>query len=246
MKVLIVEDEPRAANRLKKIIQSYSNDIEILAVLPSIEKVKQWLDCDQQPDLAFLDIQLEDGSSFELLEQCLFEVPVIFCTAYNEYALKAFSANSIDYLLKPTNQKDVFKALAKFERFTGFTVDVKSYQHLANPSLPEYRQQFLIALAGRFTPVHISEISAIQSFMKASKLIDTEGKEWLLEESLSSLEESINPANFIRVSRQYLIAIRDVAELVQTDQGYFINLRNGLSNIKVSRARVKQLKQALA
>lgn len=247
MKILIVEDEPRAANRLTRIIQSYSNDLQILAVIPSIKSAREWFAQNPAPDLVFLDIQLEDGNSFELVEAELISSPIIFCTAYNQFALKAFSANSIDYLLKPISKKDVFRAITKFQRFTGFQVDGSTYRNIqhSDPSAPPYRQQFLIALAGQFTPIKTNRIQAFQSYLKACKILDQDGREWLLDESLIQVEESLNPANFVRISRQWIIAIEAIERLLKKPDGYFLILHGRKLELKVSRSKVKTVKSCL-
>lgn len=247
MKVLIVEDEIRAAKRLTRIVTSYASEITVLDVLPSLANVRDWFRHNPQPDLVFLDIQLEDGSSFEAVDEGLISAPIIFCTAYHQFALKAFTTNSIDYLLKPISENEVFKALAKYQRFTGFQMDSASYRQInwEGSHQPEYRQQFLVALAGRFTPVKSANIVAIQSYLKAANIIDKHGKEWLLEASLNQIESSLDPAMFQRISRQWIVAVAEIRELLHRDEGSYVQMKTLPQQLKISRSKVKMIKQIL-
>ncbi len=120
MKVLIIEDEPRAANRLARLIEELAPEVEVLAKIPSVAATVSWLEQNASPDLIFMDVRLEDGESFEILAQTSVDSPIIFCTAYSDYALQAFAVNSIDYLLKPVVRRDLSRALTKYRKFSGY------------------------------------------------------------------------------------------------------------------------------
>ena len=245
MKVIIVEDEPRAANRLERLILELGSGYEVLAKLPSIAQTIAWLKQNNEPDLMFFDVRLEDGESFEILSQYPITSPIIFCTAYHDYALKAFSVNSIDYLLKPVVKKDLSRALDKYARLAGIKMCssqwpllIRKEKDFSNP----YRQQFLVVVAGCFTPIKTREVIAITSYLKSSQLIDKTGKLWLVDDPLTSIEQCLNPEKFFRISRQWLIRISEIETILRTDNVYTVQLKGLKDPIKVSRSRVTMLK----
>ncbi len=251
MKVLIVEDEPRAANRLERLIEELQPGTEIIGKTPSVAATLLWLDSNGTPDLIFMDIRLEDGDSFEILAKRRIDSPIVFCTAYSGYALQAFAANSIDYLLKPIVRRDLIRALRKYQKFGGFRMSSNEWpdfpaEDAAKSRRNTYRQQFLVALAGHFTPVRSTDVIAVRSYLKGSQLIDKNGRQWVLDNSLAEIEEALDPEDFCRISRQWLIRLSAVSSLLKSDGGYKIIL-NGLAEaVRVSRSRVKEIKARLA
>ena len=250
MKVLIVEDEPRAANRLARLIREQEPAVEVLAKIPSVAATVAWLEQNPSPDLIFMDVRLEDGESFDILAQASVDSPIIFCTAYSDYALRAFAVNSIDYLLKPVVPLELSRALAKYRRFGGYRMASGAWPDFPHEgsdgnSKAEYRQQFLVALAGQFRPVRTAELIAACSYLKGTQLIDRDGGRWLLDDSLKEVERALDPAEFVRVSRQYLVRDSSVQSLTRTRDDYIVSL-NGLDEpLNVSRARVSSLKVRL-
>jgi len=250
MKILIVEDEPRAANRLARLIQDLEPGVEVLAKLPSVAATVEWLAQHASPDLIFMDIRLEDGDSFDILAQTSVDSPIVFCTAYSDYALQAFAVNSIDYLLKPIVRHDLSRALAKYRKFSGYRMASGRW-----PKFPAegsmggdqvlYRQQFLVAVAGRFRPVHTADIIAAKSYLKGTQLIDRDAGHWLLDDSLVEIERTLDPDDFVRISRQWIVRESSIHSLTRARDGYSVSLAGLDEPIKVSRARVRTLKTRL-
>jgi DNA-binding LytR/AlgR family response regulator len=251
MRVLIVEDEPRAANRLARLIKEVEPAVEVLAKIPSIAGTIEWLDQNTSPDLIFMDVRLEDGESFEILSQKPVDSPIVFCTAYSEYALQAFAVNSIDYLLKPVVRRDLSRALTKYKKLSGYRMASSDWpdfplEDTAADKGPAYRQQFLVALAGRFRPVQAKDLVAAKSYLKGTQLIDRQAEHWLLDDSLAEIERALDPSEFMRISRQWLVRLSAIQSLTRTGRGYVVILPALAEPITVSRARVNDLKDRLS
>ena len=254
MKILIIEDELRAASRLERYIKKVMPRAEILAKIPSIHEALNWFDHHSAPDLIFLDVQLEDGESFEILEQRDITSPIIFCTAYSQYALKAFSVNSIDYLLKPIVLTQLERALTKYQRYAGYRMEGPNWPRFPptivdqNESLIAqklYRKQFLVAVAGVFTPISTDSIIAAFSYLKGTQLVDSNGKEWQLDESLVEIENGLDAGQFFRISRQCLIRLKSVEWLKRSGSIYHLKLVGLTEVLTVSRGHVPSLKLRL-
>jgi two-component system response regulator LytT len=250
LKILIVEDEPRAANRLARLIMELQPGAEVLAKVPSVEQSVAWLEQNPSPDLIFMDIRLDDGESFDILERAPVESPIIFCTAYSEYALQAFAVNSIDYLLKPVVRRDLARALRKYQCLGGYRMPADGWPKFPPHEIDQtdrtiYRQQFLVALAGKFRPVRTVDLVAAKSYMKATQLIDNSGAIWLLDDSLVSVESHLDPAEFIRVSRQVVLRESAIELLDRVRSGYVALVAGVDAPISVSRSRVASLKRRL-
>ena len=251
MKILIVEDEPRAANRLERLIMELQPVAEILGKTPSVAATIRWLDSNGMPDLIFMDIRLEDGDSFEILAKRRIDSTIVFCTAYSRYALQAFAANSIDYLLKPIARNDLIRALRKYQKFSGFRMSSGEWpdfpaEDATKNRRSSYRQQFLVALAGHFTPVRTTDIIAIGSYLKGSQLIDKNGRQWVLDDSLAEIEGALNPDDFCRISRQWVVRLSSVSSLLRSDGSHKVVLTGLTEAVGVSRSRVKEIKVRLA
>jgi len=251
MRVLIVEDEPRAANRLARLILELLPDACILAKTTSVAGTLDWLERNEPPNLIFMDVRLEDGDSFEILRKRKIDTPIIFCTAYSDYALQAFGVHSIDYLLKPVIRSDLSRALSKYLRFSGFRMSSADWPEFpvegpVGANLPAYRRQFLVALAGQFTPVKTRDLIAAKSYLKGTQLIDRDGRHWVLDHSLGEVENALDPGEFVRVSRQWLVRATSIQSLQRNDSGYVLMLKRSGERVKVSRARVRSLKERLA
>jgi DNA-binding LytR/AlgR family response regulator len=251
MKILIVEDEPRAANRLERLIVELQPAATIVGKTPSVASTIQWLDNNATPDLVFMDVRLEDGDSFEILAKRSIESPIVFCTAFGGYALQAFAANSIDYLLKPIVRIDLTRALRKYQKFTGFRMSSNEWpdfpaESAAASGRKNFRQQFLVAVAGHFSPVRTADVIAVGSYLKGCQLIDRSGRQWVLDDSLADVEGVLNPDDFCRVSRQWLVRLSAVVSLVRSDGRYKLDLAGLTDPVTVSRARVREIKARLA
>ncbi|RED16712.1 LytR/AlgR family response regulator transcription factor [Parasphingopyxis lamellibrachiae] len=244
MKAIIVEDEMRAARRLSRMIKAARPDISICGQLASIASARLWFSTNPPPDLVFLDIQLEDGDAFELLEAVEVAAPVIFCTAYVEHALRAFKVNSIDYLLKPVTQPALEHALAKYDKLVGLTVNPETWRNL-HVNDTQYRQRFLAERHRALDVVPVSSVVALKSWMKVTQLITTSGEELICEESLAAVLDTLDPSEFIQISRQTAVRVGAVRSYHKTARICALNTEMGKLEFSISRARQKSFADAL-
>lgn len=208
MKVIIIEDEERTARQLVRMLLNYDPAIEVLALLPSVKEAVNWFKQNPMPDIAFMDIHLEDGQAFSIFEQINLNVPVIFTTAYDEYMLKAFKVNSIDYLLKPVDNDDLVRALEKFKSLQvnpGFDMNAL-LQLVQKPKESTFKDRFMVTIGTKIYSIETEDIAFFYSEEKATFLMTKAGQLLTLEYSLDNLESQLNPANFFRVNRQFLVA----------------------------------------
>ncbi|QDK82106.1 response regulator transcription factor [Spirosoma sp. KCTC 42546] len=218
MNVVLIEDEDRTARQLERLLKKYDPTIHILAQLPSVSETVAWFRSNPLPDLAFMDIHLEDGLVFKVFEQQQLTLPIIFTTAYDEYMLKAFKVNSIDYLLKPVDYDELAAALDKFKsiRNQPATPDLSTIlQLLQKPQTASYRERFMISLGTKIHSVEVADIAYFYTEEKATFLVNRVGQFMPLEYSLDQLMGLLNPANFFRVNRQFLVA-RSAIQAIHT------------------------------
>ena len=222
MKVVIIEDEAFAALRLKKMIHEYKPDIKILAELESVSESVKWFKSNPEPDLIFLDIHLEDDLSFAIFEQVNITSPVIFTTAFDEYAIKAFKLKSIDYLLKPIVHEELAAALKKYEQYSGFhrnSVELQSLYNLLTTSEKKYRERFSISVGTKIKMVEVSEIAYFFVMDKGVYLSTLQGNTYTVDFTLDKLSEMLNPASFFRINRKYLIHIASISNMLAYSRG---------------------------
>lgn len=222
MKVVIIEDEAFAALRLKKMVQEYDPDIKIVAELESVAESVKWFTLNPEPDLIFLDIHLEDDLSFAIFEQVNISSPVIFTTAFDEYAIKAFKLKSIDYLLKPIVHEELASSLKKYEQFSGLqrnSVDLRSLYNLLTASEKKYRERFSISVGTKIKMVEVTDIAYFFVMDKGVYLRTAQGNTYNIDFTLDKLEEMLNPASFFRINRKYLINISSIANMVAYSRG---------------------------
>lgn len=242
MKSIIIEDEKPAARYLLRMLQNQG--IEPLAMLHSVKESVQWFKENPEPDLIFLDIQLGDGISFEIFEQVQPKSSIIFTTAYDEYALKAFKFNSIDYLLKPINEVDLKRAIAKFnEKNTPVLWDTFQLKSLlVNNFENKYRERFLVKIGSNLKTIETENISCFYSKNKGTYL-SNENREYPIEQTLNDLESQLNPKDFFRISRNAIVNLRFI-ENITTHSGsrYQLFIKNVEEELIVSRERVNDFK----
>ena len=252
MKVLIIEDEEIAARRLEKLVKKYSNEIEVLNILDTVSGAVKWLNTHEIPDLLFLDIQLADGLSFEIFEKVELKVPVIFITAYDEYAIKAFQLNSIDYLLKPIDFEELAKAMDKYEElkelFSSQAVSRKSIEliekYIAGGG-NNYKERFIVKLGTHIYPVHISDIVCFSS-KEGSNYIHTQEKSYMFDMTLDKVEQVIDSNVFYRVNRNYIIKLTFIKELIKYSRTqYKIKMMFVDDDILLSRDRAADFRKWL-
>jgi len=190
MNYIIAEDERLTAERLKTMIALLRPSFNCLAVFDSVSSAVNWLKQNPHPQLAFFDIQLADGISFEIFEQVKIDFPVIFTTAYNEYALKAFKVNSIDYLLKPVNENELKAAIDKFEstRSSSTSIDSSQITTLINQLSNSYKSRFLVKVGEHLKMINCSDIAFFHSMEKSTFIRNTEGRDYAIDQTLDQLE----------------------------------------------------------
>ncbi len=212
MNVVIIEDEARTARQLERMLKKYDPTLNIVAQLPSVSEAVAWFNqrgSGQLPDLAFMDIHLEDGLAFSIFEQTRLTLPIIFTTAYEEYMIKAFKVNSIDYLLKPVDYDELVAALEKFKTIRQPTPlpDLNSLLALIQkPQEPAYKERFMVSLGTKIRSVEAADIAYFFSEEKATFLVTKEGPTLPVDYSLDQVAGMLNPAHFFRVNRQFLVA----------------------------------------
>jgi DNA-binding LytR/AlgR family response regulator len=246
MKVVIVEDEPLAAEKLERYLLKYNKDIEVLVKLPSLETAIPWIAKHQENvDLFFMDVQLTDGLSFEIFSTISVKKPVIFTTAFDEFAIDAFKVNSIDYLLKPITFTDLSKALNKLkslrEQFSQHTEISPLVQQFGKKS---YKDRFLVRMGNHIHSIPTESIGYFYAEGRDVYLKRTNGKKYLIEYTLESLEELLDPKQFLRTNRSFIVHINAIEDVV-----VYANRRLKLtlnpkaeSELIVSREKVVQFK----
>lgn len=248
MKAVIIEDERLAADLLKNIIKQLDEDIEIITTLQTIEDSVEWLNNNEHPDIMFVDIHLADGSSFSIFEKTEVRCPIVFTTAYDEYALKAFEVNSIDYLLKPINKDDLERALNKYKNFKGDNKDL-DYKKFVNRFLSEgnvnnYKEYFLVPERDKLIPLAAKDIAYIYIDLRLIKAVTFSGKVHYLNQNLDEIMNQLNPKKFFRANRQYIVAHESIKD-VSMWFGNKISLNLVIptdEKIIVSKARVSEFK----
>jgi DNA-binding LytR/AlgR family response regulator len=213
MKIVIIEDETLIAEELQQQLRSLAPDMEVTAMLTSLKRSIRWLQQHPMPDAFFMDIQLSDGVIFDLFDKFEINCPVIFTTAYSEYAIRAFKVNSIDYLLKPIDRDALAHAIAQLRKHaeTHHPLYIKDVQHaLANPGVPYYKEKFLVNYRHQLIPVSTGQIAYFRKdILIYAHTFDNE--EYALDyDSLEELESLLNPAQFFRANRQYIIQVNAV------------------------------------
>ncbi|NHM07947.1 response regulator transcription factor [Flavobacterium sp. CYK-4] len=216
MKVIIIEDEKPAARLLQRKVEKLGLSVTVL--LHSVEESIAWFQENPHPDLIFLDIQLSDGLSFEIFEKVSIQSAVIFTTAYDEYALRAFKLNSIDYLLKPIDEDDLATAIEKFkarnQQTSNMALDFEAIRKmLVNPVDRVYKKRFTIKMGQQLKMVNIEEVECFYSENKGTYLHTFENRNYLLDTTLEQLETELDPNDFFRVSRKFIVPMKGIKEI---------------------------------
>ncbi len=215
MKAIIIEDEKPAAEKLQKAIEKAHAGIEIIAVLNSVRASVEWLTQQVMPELIFMDIELGDGSSFKIFEQVSIQCPVIFCTAYDEYWQEAFEYNSIDYLLKPIKQEKLEAALLKYEKLKQYFAS--NFQQLVasreRPQAGEYKKRFLVRRGTDYISIKTEAIAYFYATHKLVCMVDDKNQKYILDQSLAEIEKQLDPSQFYRVNRKYLVQLNSIKKM---------------------------------
>jgi len=213
MNVLIVENEKPAAEKLQRLLKKTDESITIAGVTETVEGTVNWLQNNPAPDLILMDIQLDDGICFELFDTIKVETPVIFTTAYNEYALQAFRVNSVDYLLKPVEEEAMRQAIDKYRNYHS-NIHGEGLKHLLAEMNRQFRNRFLIKIGSHFRSVLVKEICYFYILERATFLRTFSGKEYPLENSLDSVQKSLDPEIFYRINRNCLLNIDAISDII--------------------------------
>jgi two-component system response regulator LytT len=216
MTTIIIEDEKPAARLLQRKLEKFG--IRTETMLHSVEEALAWFSGNAQPDLIFLDIQLSDGLSFEIFETLDIQSAVIFTTAYDEYALKAFKLNSIDYLLKPIDEDDLEIALKKYRSRmplkTPVSVDFDEIRRMLGAPIKEFRKRFTVKIGQHLKVIDAHEVECFYSENKGTYIHTFDNRDYLIEATLEILENQLDPGAFFRISRKFIIPLKSVKEIV--------------------------------
>ena len=248
MTVLIIEDEPNAAEHLQRLVEELVKEATIVGKIDSVKKSVDWFRANDPPDVVLMDIQLADGVSFQIFEECEVKAPVIFTTAYEEYALKAFKVNSIDYLLKPVDKAELNAALKKVK--TSYAAGTDREQLLQKMSemikvlTKRYKTRFVIKVGEHLRTVEIDQILFFHSQEKTTFCVTQDKRSLILDYTLEQLEEMMNPAQFYRINRKYLVSAAAIHDIISfTNSRLKLVLKGSQDNdIIVARERVQDFK----
>ena len=211
MKILIIEDEMPAAQRLARLVTEIEPLAEIAEIVDSVETTLNYLEAHPCPDLMLMDIHLADGSCFEIFKYKRIEMPVIFTTAYDEYALQAFKTNAIDYLLKPIKKEELAAAFAKFRQFN--PVVQSKIDRMATEMTPQYSERFLIRTGQTYRVVELRDVAYFVSEDKITFAVRTDGKRYALDFTMDKLETMLDPKTYFRLNRQFITGLRAIEEM---------------------------------
>ena len=252
MKALIIEDEVIAAQALRQLIAEVAPEIEILSMLQTIDESVEWFQMHPMPDLVFMDIHLADGSSFAIFEAVDVNCPVIFTTAYDEYALKAFQVNSIDYLLKPINKNDLKRAIDKYKKLNTHPAENNEWVNRLLASLKQTgkpaKSYFLVPEKDKLIPLSVSDIAYIYIDAKTVKAIHFNSQVYHLDQTLDDLMLQLDNSRFFRANRQYIVSHRAIKD-ISLWFGSKISINLSLptpERIIVSKTRVGEFKKWFA
>lgn len=207
MRVVIAEDELPAVERLHTLIKDFDPAIQVVASLDSVEDLVQWLKMNPHPDLLLLDIHLSDGHSFEIFRRINYSGPVIFTTAFDQYALEAFKVFSIDYILKPVSRESLARAIQKFRTITGVQISPDYARLVEALKKPNYKDRFLGKSGSKLYFIEADEVAYFQADNKIVYLVDKRGNKFIVNNTLDKLQDELDPRQFFRLSRRVIVRI---------------------------------------
>jgi DNA-binding LytR/AlgR family response regulator len=249
MKIVIIEDEPQAARRLESLLMELVGEARIVARIDTVKKAVEYFFSNPPPDLAMMDIQLADGLSFEIFSQCEVRCPVIFTTAYDEYALKAFKVNSVDYILKPIDKEELARALQKFrtmkEQSTGPSFEMLSnLEEVVRMLTRKYKSRFMIKVGEHLRTIEVSAIQYFYSQDKTTFCVTGDNRRLILDYTLEDLEEMVDPQVFFRINRKYMVSAGAINDIIHyTNSRLKLLLKNSADQeIIVAREKVQEFK----
>lgn len=248
MNILIVENEKPAADKLCMLLKRIDKSVNIAGVTETVEETINRLQMKPDPDLILMDIQLDDGLCFEIFETVNIDTPVIFTTAYDEYTLKAFKVNSIDYLLKPVDEKSLAAALIKFRKLYYDNKDPfrRDFSHLLNEFRNQYKSRFLLKTGGKYRSVPVGEISHFHIIERNVFINDFQGKDYGIDYSLDEVQGMLDPRKFFRINRNCIVNINSISLMYSYSSSRLqLTMKNGAEGDEfiVSRERVAGFKK---
>ncbi|MDR9401789.1 MAG: LytTR family DNA-binding domain-containing protein [Psychroflexus sp.] len=242
-KALIVEDENPSARRLQRLLEKY--DFEIIQRCGSLKATINWLKAHQQPDVVFLDIQLGDGLSFELFNEVDMQCPIIFTTAYDQYAIQAFKYNSIDYLLKPIDEDELVRAIDQLKQHQQ-PLTANQIKQLMQQSQEQkkYKERFTVKVGEHIKVFKTQDIALFYSQDKANYLLLKNGRNYLVDQTLEELDQLLSPSDFFRISRKFIVHYPFIEEVINYSNSRLrVKLNVDFNEVLiVSRERVKDFK----
>jgi len=240
--VVIVENEQLAAEKLIGLIKNIQPEVEIIQILETVEEAVNWFTQNVSPDLVFMDIQLDDGNSFEIFDAVKITAPVIFTTAYDEYAIRAFKVNSIDYLLKPIEKEALDQALQKYKSHFAVNDLETKVAGIVNQINTKYKTRFFIKIGVRFKSIPIENICCFFVQERNTFLKTDEGKSFDLDDSLDQLQKRVDPNLFFRINRNFLVNINYIDEIISYSANRLKLKINHEEDLIVSRDKVSDFK----
>uniref|UniRef100_UPI004049B44E LytR/AlgR family response regulator transcription factor n=1 Tax=Fulvivirga sp. TaxID=1931237 RepID=UPI004049B44E len=250
MKVLILEDETLAGQKVKQLLHEIDDNLEILDIIKTVEDAKAWYDENETPDLIISDIRLLDGLSFEFFESIDYPNPVIFTTAYDQYAIKAFEVNSVDYLLKPIQKEKMEQALSKVAKKNSSEADKIPYQDiiaLMQSQQKEYKSRFMIKTGQKILAIPVEKIAYFCSVNKLTYIVGYDGKKYPYDQTLEVVDQQVDPKLFFRANRKYITKFDAISEIHPYFKGRIkINLNpEAEDDIVISADRTPEFKKWL-
>ncbi|MCF6308119.1 MAG: LytTR family DNA-binding domain-containing protein [Flavobacteriaceae bacterium] len=247
MKILIIEDEKPSARRLQRMLEKLG--VTVNQMLHSVEESIDWFSNNEHPDLIFLDIQLSDGLSFDIFDKIQIKSAIIFTTAFDEYALKAFKLNSIDYLLKPIDEEELQAAVEKYKKLKNPSQNVQlNFEDikklLSNPIERDYKKRFTVKIGQHIKMIPVDEIECFYSENKGTYAHTKNGRNYLLDTTLEQLEQELSPKVYFRINRKFYININAIKDIISyTNSRLELKLNSNLGQeVIVARERVKDFK----
>lgn len=214
MNILIIEDEDLAAERLERMLQEIDPDMEVRAKIRSVKEAVSWLR-EHTVDLIFIDIQLSDGLSFSIFDEVHISTPLIFTTAYDQYAIRAFKHNSISYLLKPISKTELKESLEKYEQFrSAFSIDFETLRSIYQGEKPDHKKRFLISIGEKLKKVEVTDIAYFYAMDKSVFCRTFDNKVLPIDQSLDALEELLNPEMFFRINRKFIVNMSSIEQMI--------------------------------
>jgi DNA-binding LytR/AlgR family response regulator len=246
MKAVIIEDEEIIANVLLSKIKKVAADVDVVTILPSLKTARRWFGENAEPDLLFMDIQLSDGVSFDIFNDFSLQCPVIFTTAYDEYAVRAFKVNGVDYLLKPVNEAELLLAIEKCRKLvkkedtapSNITELIKALANPASSSL--YKEKFIVNMRNQWMPVNTKDIACFSKEM-LNYIYLFNGERYMIDYvTLEEVEELLNPKQFYRANRQYIINIEAIQTVKPVENSKLIvRLKEPNQKLEIDMSRLK-------